>query len=515
MKLSPYYKVFEEDAVSWEEKLNRVDATFDVWIVVQRRWVYLEASSPAAPTSRRCCPTEFLTLMKKVSKSPMVLDVLNIQGVMRSLERLPTCWEDPEALGEYLERERSSSPVVMESQVTIEVEIPQKHHGTVMGARGMHVQKITQNHQVQIKFPDRADPNALPPAQNGSEEPEAGPRRCDLIRVTGPEAACLAARDALLALVPITIEVEVPFDYHRFIIGQKGKGVRDMMRNFDVNISIPPAEELSNVIRITGTPDKLDDAREGLLQRVKELDAEKADRELRSFTLTMRVNPDYHPKIIGRKGAVISKIRLDHEVNVQFPQKDSEEPDLITITGYEEKAHAAEAAIRQIVGDLESQSREELRIDPRVHARIIGGRGKNIRAIMNEFQVDVRFPRYDDPEPDLVVITGAEDAVFECAERLRNLEEEYMQDVVEREEMNAHVRGPRDTGYNGESTERTDRAGFVVSGAPWQQQQQQQAAAGARQPPARSMAPNMASAEEFPSFGDAANRTPVVWGPRR
>ena len=78
--------------------------------------------------------------------------------------------------------------------MTIEVEIPQKHHGTVMGARGMHVQKITQNHQVQIKFPDRADPNALPPAQNGSEEPEAGPRRCDLIRVTGPEAACLAAR---------------------------------------------------------------------------------------------------------------------------------------------------------------------------------------------------------------------------------------------------------------------------------------------------------------------------------
>ena len=66
---------------------------------------------------------------------------------------------------------------------------------------------------------------------------------------------------------------------------------------------------------------QLDDAREGVLARVKELDAEKADRELRSFMLTMRVNPDYHPKIIGRKGAVISKIRLDYEVNVQFPQK--------------------------------------------------------------------------------------------------------------------------------------------------------------------------------------------------
>ena len=49
----------------------------------------------------------------------------------------------------------------------------------------------------------------------------------------------------------------MPFDYHRFIIGQKGKGVREMMKTFDVNISIPPAEEQSNVIRITGTPDKV------------------------------------------------------------------------------------------------------------------------------------------------------------------------------------------------------------------------------------------------------------------
>ena len=55
--------------------------------------------------------TEFLTLMKKVSKSPMVLDVLNIQGVMRSLERLADLLgKIQKALGEYLERERSSFP---------------------------------------------------------------------------------------------------------------------------------------------------------------------------------------------------------------------------------------------------------------------------------------------------------------------------------------------------------------------------------------------------------------------
>ena len=49
--------------------------------------------------------------MKKVSKSPLVMDVLNIQGVQRSLERLADLLgKIQKALGEYLERERSSFP---------------------------------------------------------------------------------------------------------------------------------------------------------------------------------------------------------------------------------------------------------------------------------------------------------------------------------------------------------------------------------------------------------------------
>jgi dynein heavy chain 1 len=42
MKMSPYFKVFEEEAATWDDKLNRLRVLFDVWIDVQRRWVYLE-----------------------------------------------------------------------------------------------------------------------------------------------------------------------------------------------------------------------------------------------------------------------------------------------------------------------------------------------------------------------------------------------------------------------------------------------------------------------------------------
>ena len=52
----------------------------------------------------------------------------------------------------------------------------------------------------------------------------------------GRQDKCEAAKEALMALIPISIEVSVPYDLHRFIIGQKGKDVREMMNTYDVNI---------------------------------------------------------------------------------------------------------------------------------------------------------------------------------------------------------------------------------------------------------------------------------------
>ncbi|KAF9586482.1 hypothetical protein BGW38_004001 [Lunasporangiospora selenospora] len=121
MKLSPYYKVFEEEAAGWEEKLNRIHVLFDVWIDVQRQWVYLEGIFTGSHDIKHLLPvessrfqninSEFLTVMKKVYKSPFVLDVLNITNIQKSLERLADLLSKiQKALGEYLERERSAFP---------------------------------------------------------------------------------------------------------------------------------------------------------------------------------------------------------------------------------------------------------------------------------------------------------------------------------------------------------------------------------------------------------------------
>jgi len=153
MKLSPYYKVFEEEVWQSYQSLHEtypmagrimgreiephsrliryviidnpdiflLTLPVDVWIDVQRQWVYLEGIFSGSADIKHLLPvesarftninTEFLTVMKKVYKSPFVLDVMNIQGIQKSLERLADLLNKiQKALGEYLERERSSFP---------------------------------------------------------------------------------------------------------------------------------------------------------------------------------------------------------------------------------------------------------------------------------------------------------------------------------------------------------------------------------------------------------------------
>merc|ERR1719494_573428 len=378
----------------------------------------------------------------------------------------------------------------LDEMVTVDCEISQQYHRTVMGAKGSKVQKITTDFNAQIKFPDKAaDPNGPPPPSVTNGERSSNP---NIIKITGKQANCDAASQALLELVPITAEVSVPYEFHRYIIGQKGNGVREMMQTYDVNIRVPSMDEQSDIILISGVPTNVEAAKGGLAVKVEELEAEKEEKLKRSFQVSLTVNPEYHPKIIGRGGAVITKLRDDFKVNIQLPKGESDDNETITITGLEADAEAAKDEILKIVGQYESQISEDVSIDPKIHSMIIGKRGRNIRKIMDDFKVDIRLPREGDDDPSRVVVSGDEDAVLDCIDHLKILEEEHAQEQAESDWMRQYEKPTRQVD-NKESNK--DQKGFFVAKAPW----------------------DVSSAEAFPSLGGGAggsNSGPVAWGPK-
>ena len=66
----------------------------------------------------------------------------------------------------------------------------------------------------------------------------------------------------------------------------------------------------------------------------------------------------------------------------------------------------------------------EVPIDPRVHRRLIGTKGRTIRKFMDTYKVDIRFPSLNTSDP--VVISGTAENVEEAKDQLLLLEEEYV-----------------------------------------------------------------------------------------
>ena len=68
----------------------------------------------------------------------------------------------------------------------------------------------------------------------------------------------------------------------------------------------------------------------------------------------------------------------------------------------------------------------EVKVDHRVHPRIIGLKGRTVRRLMEEYKVDIRFPRPDTDDPNTITITGAEEDCLDCRDYLMAIEEEYV-----------------------------------------------------------------------------------------
>lgn len=57
------------------------------------------------------------------------------------------------------------------------------------------------------------------------------------------------------------------------------------------------------------------------------------------------------------------------------------------ISGYERNVEEARRTIQRLVAELQEMVSQDVHLDPRTHARIIGARGKAIRKLMEEFKV--------------------------------------------------------------------------------------------------------------------------------
>ena len=94
-------------------------------------------------------------------------------------------------------------------------------------------------------------------------------------------------------------------------------------------------------------------------------------------------------------------------------------------------------------------------------------KGKALAKLMEKYKVDVKF---SGRQSDLVIVKGdSADQVEDACDELKNLEEEYLQDVIDKEAYTHPSSKSADNDLNGVKQNGQSK-GFVVKGAPWERQ---------------------------------------------
>nr|XP_034340691.1 vigilin-like [Arvicanthis niloticus] len=341
----------------------------------------------------------------------------------------------------------------LSSHVTTQCVVPPKFHPFIMGPICSRIQQIARDCKVQIKFPDtdKTARKTHPELQETGKEKggnniknpaSTSPKKSDTLSISGNIENCKEATQALVNLVPVTAEVQVPFHLHPYIIGHKGSGLRKLIKDFEVHIEVSQPGGNFHIISIMGLEANVEQAKKKLQNQVKTLQMELDNQTVKNFRQTFRLDPKYHSKIFGNKGILISQICTEYDVTVHFSKKGSNSiQDQITISGSKSNILGARDAIMNMLRKIEKTVSKEIPLNHHVCANIIGFGGKSIQKIMEQFQVDIHVPSKGSCNNSSIVVSGSSFNVQEAIDYILSLEKHFLSVGKSDPPLDHHKRG--------------------------------------------------------------------------
>ncbi|KAI9351727.1 dynein heavy chain, N-terminal region 1-domain-containing protein [Zopfochytrium polystomum] len=121
MGASRFVAAFLPVVQQWEKLLSHVGEVTEVWMVVQRKWMYLESIFIGSGDIRQQLPEEaakfdridksFKKIMNETAKHPLVIDACNAEGRLELMQQLSNDLEScQKSLSDYLESKRNAFP---------------------------------------------------------------------------------------------------------------------------------------------------------------------------------------------------------------------------------------------------------------------------------------------------------------------------------------------------------------------------------------------------------------------
>jgi polyribonucleotide nucleotidyltransferase len=285
------------------------------------------------------------------------LDEITIAG-----ERTAVAKASAEIQAIYAEKRRTCGELT--------ARVPKEKHKYVIGPKAVNLHEIMQRFQVVVDIP----------AQDVDS---------DTIVLRGNQSSLVHALTCVYEKADSVVEdaVRIPNWLHRHVIGKKGAGIKKLTADFEhLNINFPD-DNAGDDVKLVGPPEEVNACKAKLFAIAAELIGKMT-------FIDLKVDSKHFPKLIGKGGATIMKIKKATGVQIDFADKDeTEKKDVIHIEGAPEGVAEAKRTIIDLVVKFENEGEATVDVDQKYHSLLIGEGGKKIKAILAATpEVTVDFP---------------------------------------------------------------------------------------------------------------------------
>ncbi|KAI8052199.1 hypothetical protein BDF22DRAFT_744422 [Syncephalis plumigaleata] len=286
---------------------------------------------------------------------------------------------------ELIEYEQARSYVV-------KLDVAARHLPFIMGKRGARINELRDETNTQIDIRDHVESNDMDASTSNDT-------RRATIAIQGEKKDVERARRRIEAIVneqedQCTLELDIPVEYHRQLIGAGGARIRDLVQQCGgsstddasmVRFPKPHTEDTLVVIR----------GQRAVAQKVYEALKALVEEQLSRHTLTLTVPTADRPTIIGQQGKTMKALESDYNVKIDLRALDEsnntneeEAMTLVSISGEESNCEKARSAIQALV-----RFRETIKV-ARSERNVLQGRNSSVMQTLRR-SYDVVLRRAD------------------------------------------------------------------------------------------------------------------------
>jgi ribosomal protein S3/ribosomal protein L21E len=228
------------------------------------------------------------------------------------------------------------------------------------------------------------------------------------ILITGKQKNVEDARTRLVRELQTqaTVRLEIPKEYHSFIIGKQGSKLHQLEQKFLCRINMPNRDDKSSIIKIVGP-------NEYIVEAAKEIKS-IADEMAKQKTEHLNIPRSFYPWIRGVNNEILDDLihRTGVKINIPPLQANS---DNIIISGERDGVDAAVAELSHIYQDKkESVVSFEITVKKPQHRFIIGRKRAGLDEIFRDTETLVEVPP-EDSDSERIILRGPKDKIGDAA----------------------------------------------------------------------------------------------------